>query len=49
MVELLTEVLREFSLELNSSKTKNLSTEHVDDNPVYCITNCGETEILATR
>ena len=49
MVELLAEVFREFGLELNASKTKILSTEHVEDTTVYCITDCGEIEILAKR
>ena len=49
MVELLAEVFREFGLELTSSKTKSLSTEHVEDTSIYCITDCGEIEILAKR
>ena len=48
MVELLAEVLREFGLDLNTSKTKILSTEDNNDAPVYCITECGTIEVLAT-
>ena len=49
MVELLAEVLREFGLELNSTKTKIMSNDHVNDVPVYCVTDCGEIEILALK
>ena len=48
MVELLAKVLREFGLDLNTSKTKILSTEDNNDAPVYCITECGTIEVLAT-
>ena len=49
MVELLAEVLGEFGLELNSTKTKMLSTVHVEESPMYCITDCGDIEILGVR
>ena len=46
MVELLAEVFREFGLEL-TSKTKILSTEHVEDRTIDCTIDCGVIEIPA--
>ena len=47
MLELLSEVLSEYGLELNSKKTKILSNETFGGESVHCITKCGCIEILA--
>ena len=47
MLELLSDVLLEYGLELNSKKTKILCNEHVNEETVHCITKCGSIEILA--
>ena len=47
MLELLSEALSEYGLELNSKKTKILSNETVGEESVHCITKCGCIEILA--
>ena len=49
MTELLVTILRRYGLELNTMKTKILTTTEVGDEPVYCITDCGSIEIVSKQ
>ena len=49
MLELLSDVLLEYGLDLNSKKTKILCNEQVNEETIHCITKCGSIEILAAN
>ena len=47
MTEVLVIILRRYGLELNTTKTKILTTTEVGDEAVHCITDCGSIEIVS--
>ena len=47
MLELLVPIFSEYGLQLNASKTKIFCSDVASNESIYCVTECGDIEILS--